>query len=131
MYSGQEVDKIAYELCYLDSIQANIFGHIGNISIDLPEIVQLLMQKEDFLLGDLKAHQAMLYSTFDRFYPDVKAIIRNFTHTWYNIEYSDLREQRQSYILEEVQYLKLMDDCTEEDLKLLDSGGEIVTSDDK
>ena len=132
MSNGQPSSKICYELCYLDAINPTIFDRIGNIFIDLPEIVHILLNEEEFLIGDLKAYEQMLWRTADRYLPDINAVIRNFTHEYYKIEYLDLREQHQQNVIEEVQYLQLIDDlhCSDEDLTLLDSGGDIITSSD-
>ena len=116
---GQLDTKISYIPSYQDSIQADIFERIGNIAIDIPDVFDILVNTEGFLVGDLNHHKTLLYHLVDKYYPNVEQVIRNFCHRYYLIEYNDAIQIRQTNVIQDAEYLL----CTEDDLLMSSSEG--------
>ena len=116
---GQLDTKISYIPSYQDYIQADIFGRIGNIAIDIPDVFDILVNTEGFLVGDLNHHSKLLYYLVDKYYPNVEQVIKNFCHRYYLIEYNDAIQIRQTNVIHDAEYLL----CTEDDLLMSSSEG--------
>ena len=126
---GQLDTKISYSPSYQDYIQADIFGCIGNIAIDIPDVFDILVNTEGFLVGDLKHHSELLLNLVDKYHPNVEQVIRNFTHRFFILEYEDAIKVKNKNTCQDAEYLFCAEDdllCTENDLLMTSSEGDII-----
>ena len=126
---GQLDNKISYSPSYQDYIQADIFGRIGNIAIDIPDVFDILVNTEGFLVGDLKHHSKLLLNLVDKYHPNVEQVIRNFTNQFFILEYEDAIKVKNKNACQDAEYLLCTEDdllCTENDLLMTSSNGEIT-----